>query len=380
MVEEIPGEMYKRQNTSVAYQAPEGKTYAADLREVYDFYSGQSKVSPSGSSIFEHTILQDVNASPQKITQHAPAPSQSQPNYHQMRYQPQVTQPPPPPPQTQYHQMKFQQYQPYANPFIDPFFNQSQMNQFQYANNFNDIHRSQLIVQPGNNNGSLPHSPSSASSPHSSITGVEFDWSGDKSKLSCGSSESGSPVKSLGETDVVGVVEHLPFQRGQLKRERTQSEVELAEDNKKLKKCRQELTADFMPKTASLSFKDLDRHPAPPNQVVVSANKGEDDPFARRGLRKRSTTPPIKSVKSHKHSIRNILNLDELDGAEGPQVLDPEQNSDQLVRSGAFARLSKTILPSVNNYSNAQYLYQTHHPQATLFQPFAAFNFDHYLK
>ena len=36
--------MYKRQNTSVAYQAPEGKTYVSDLRDVYDFHFGQSKV------------------------------------------------------------------------------------------------------------------------------------------------------------------------------------------------------------------------------------------------------------------------------------------------------------------------------------------------
>ena len=379
MIESIPGEMYKRQNTSVAYQAPEGKTYAADLREVYDFFTGQSKVAQSGSSIFEHTILQDLNASPQKITQQA-APPQPQHGYqhqhHQMRYQ--THQAPPPPPQ-QYHQMnalKFQQYQHFSNPFMDPFFNQPQINQFQYANNFN------VVTTGSNNNGSLPHSPSSACSPHSSITGVEFDWSHEKAKSS--GSESGSPVKSLGETDVVGVVEHLPCQRRQLKRERTQSEVEAAEDNKMLKKCRQELTADFMPKTSSgLTFKDLDRCPAPNQVVTVAQTDEKDDPFARRGLRKKTNSPPqVKSVKSHKHSIRNILNLDELDGADGPQVLDPDQiNSEQLVRSGAFARLSKTLMPNLaNNYTNAQYLYQTHH-QAPIFPPFAAFtNFDHYLK
>ena len=259
---------------------------------------------------------------------------------------------------------------------MDPFFSQPQINQFQYANNFN------IVTTGSNNNGSLPHSPSSASSPHSSITGVEFDWANEKAKSS--GSESGSPVKSIGETDVVGVVEHLPFQRRQLKRERTQSEVEAAEDSKMLKKCRQELTADFMPKASSgLTFKDLDRCPAPNQVVTVAQTDEKDDPFARRGLRKKSNSPPqVKSVESHKHSIRNILNLDELDGVDGPNVLDPDQiNSEQLVRSGAFARLSKTLMPNLaNNYTNAQYLYQAHH-QAPIFQPYAAFtNFDHYLK
>lgn len=339
--------MYKRQNTSVAYQAPEGKTYAADLREVYDFYSGKSKVSPTGSSIFEHTILQDLNASPPKI---------SQPSYNQIRYQHQA----PPQPQQYHHPIKFQQYQPFTT--MDPFFNQQKFNQFhdaafnqlQYANCFD--------MRPvGNGSGSLPHSPSSTSSPHSSITGVEFDWSADKTKSS---SESGSPVKS---------VDSVPS----LKRERVDSEAE-SEELQKLKKCRQELTADYMPKSSLTCFKDLDRFPAP-NQVV-SAPK-EDDPFARRGLRSKRTSPPIKSVKSsqHKHSIRNILNLDELDGADGPQVLDPEQNPEALVRSGAFARLSKPILPSVaSNYAHSQYIY---HQPPPIFQPFSTFsNFDHFLK
>lgn len=57
--------MYKRQNTSVAYQAPEGKSYVADLRQVYDFYTGLPKMGieydPNNPlSLFEKTILQDV--------------------------------------------------------------------------------------------------------------------------------------------------------------------------------------------------------------------------------------------------------------------------------------------------------------------------------
>ena len=61
--------MYKRQNTSVAYQAPEGKTYVSDLRDVYDFHFGQSKVVKNNTSdgnlmaLFETTILQKIDSS-----------------------------------------------------------------------------------------------------------------------------------------------------------------------------------------------------------------------------------------------------------------------------------------------------------------------------
>ena len=85
-VEEISGEMYKRQNTSVAYQAPEGKTYVADLRQVYDFYAGMPKMGieydPNNPlSLFEKTILQDVHPFSEKShpdpTTPSPMPSQA---------------------------------------------------------------------------------------------------------------------------------------------------------------------------------------------------------------------------------------------------------------------------------------------------------------
>ena len=411
VVDEIPGEMYKRQNTSVAYQAPEGKTYVSDLRDVYDFHFGQSKVVKNSSegnlmALFETTILQNIEtstsiSSPEiggitgPVTGYpagiggpmtSSPPNGSGLGHHQQFH------PPPFNPHSRnlqhlvnpnaHHNNQFNLFES-QNPYgmhAAIHYGMMQTHQQHYnplnpssaalyhchnfgSNTFNDIrnHFNPQIATHHNQStsNSLPHSPSTASSPHSSLN-LDMDFSFDKSNHTKSTNQSpilqpekstpnsppetpkSSPIRS--EPEPAAVMEYLPQStKAQLKRKRTGSELELAEAMRKIKKSRIELQK-IEKKSNFHNLRNLDSQPAP-NQTVTISESDPAGPFAK--ARFATTTPPKPSpplptpppMPGHmKHSIRNILNLDELDNDTPPPTLDPEQNPAQLKNSDVFVK------------------------------------------
>lgn len=403
--------MYKRQNTSVAYQAPEGKTYVSDLRDVYDFHFGQSKVVKNSSdgnlmALFETTILQNIDASSSSspeiggitgpvsgygasvVTGSGHPMTSSPPNGHMahQQYHPPAFNP---------HRNLQQLVHPHNNQFNlfesqNPYGmaaihygmmatqNQQHYNPLNPAlyhchnfgnNTFNDI-RNHFATNPQiathhnqSTSNSLPHSPSTASSPHSSLN-LDMDFSFDKSNHSNRTKSSTSPENSIktlsnspnsppetpksspirSDPEPAAVMEYLPQStKAQLKRKRTGSELELAEAMRKIKKSRIELQK--MEKKSNFhNLRNLDSQPAP-NQTVTISESDPAGPFAKNRF---STTPPKPSLPpppiaapssgQMKHSIRNILNLDELDNDIPPPTLDPETNPAQLKNSDVFVK------------------------------------------
>ena len=416
--------MYKRQNTSVAYQAPEGKTYVSDLRDVYDFHFGQSKVVKNNTSdgnlmaLFETTILQNIDSSSSSpeigipghgitgigiggistigggpVTSSPPMTSHQQ--YHPPPFNPhrnlqQLVHPNHPMGHQQFN--LFESQNPYGMAAIHYGMMATQnqqhypgLNPLSYhchnfgSNTFNDIrnHFNPQIATHHNQStsNSLPHSPSTASSPHSSLNldmdgfSSSFDKSNhtksthttspvlppiqspiqpvatqiqpEKTPNSPTETPKSSPIRS--DPEPAAVMEYLPQStKAQLKRKRTGSELELAEAMRKIKKSRIELQK--MEKKSNFhNLRNLDSQPAP-NQTVTISESDPAGPFAKRFANstppKPSPPPPPPSNRPMvmKHSIRNILNLDELDNDTPPPTLDPETNPAQLKNSDVFVK------------------------------------------
>ena len=264
-INEIPSEMYKRQNTSVAYQAPEGKTYVSDLRDVFDFQFGVSKVAnitnePSLASFFESTILQDVGSlanfrEKTELSNSSISPPQPNPVGS---YQTHAT------------------HQTFGNGALQTthtnglpmnFFSQSGaatyntiemyppthlMSQYSHLplipyqnSNFNDIKnhfaQSNLGVSQNPRVNSLPDSPTTSGSSNSSFNLDQSPELQNPSKCDTTDLESIKPDcqgrKSVihrclsNEPEVAAVMEYLPrATKPQLKRKRTGTEIEQAEE------------------------------------------------------------------------------------------------------------------------------------------------------
>ncbi|CAG5111239.1 Oidioi.mRNA.OKI2018_I69.chr2.g5566.t1.cds [Oikopleura dioica] len=290
-VEAISGEMYKRQNTSVAYQAPEGKTYVADLRQVYDFFSGTPKPGvphdPSNPmTIFENVILQDISS---------PNPALD------FKGQPDLP--------------------PFANPLLNPFalahaYRQQQQHAQIQAQHPASQTSGFMMPMPSNNfsyanstSGSLSSSPSSSFSefspkrlsPSFPLSPADMLRNSPVQEAKQNEEDKVSSSSSSERADSpTGVVEHRPRSKPTLKRKRSPEEEKELQEQSEIKKCKQELK-----KTArKVNVYNLDSGVTPPNVALPNVK-------------------PKAVSTGHKHSIRSILNLDQSeDLSNGPPVVE----------------------------------------------------------
>lgn len=349
VVDEISGEMYKRQNTSVAYQAPEGKTYVADLRQVYDFYTGRPKAGivcdpDNPLSLFENTILQDISSD--KVTSSS-----------DIHYNHQST-----------DAANFNAYQLHG------------LNQNMYMQNMYMQYSNQMRNQPTPNfnpgfnyKSSFGHSPSTVSSPspRSSFNDSVEQISPNKSihsehmeqdiispvahiqhQVCKVESTTEDPHAVTRETTVEAVMDYRPKSlKPTLKRKRTVDEIERIEKQSKIKKCKRDLKKF---ETAGRFMHD----DIPPPNVSLS--------------------PTRPKKPSYKHSIKNILNLDEsADLVNGPPVIDLGEQTmiNGLIQSNHYIPQNtyqpseakpdlKTAIPSAfsTHYTTPPYFGMYHNP------------------
>jgi hypothetical protein len=274
--------MYKRQNTSVAYQAPEGKTYVADLRQVYDFFNGTPKPgvphNPNNPmSIFENVILQDIQATPSHPPIDLKAAHEYNPFGSGLLNHFTLAQ--------AYRQHHSQSHQ-HAQPFVMPL----NSNNFSYANS---------------TSGSLSSSPSSSFSDFSPKKSPSFPLSpADLLRNSpvpeTTAAQEDQSSSSERADSPTGVVDHRPRTKPTLKRKRSPEEEQELKEQSEIKKCKQELK-----KTArKVNVYNLDSGVPPPNVALPNVK-------------------PKVVTTGHKHSIRSILNLDQSeDLSNGPPVVE----------------------------------------------------------
>ena len=282
--------MYKRQNTSVAYQAPEGKTYVADLRQVYDFYGGQSKTGivcdPNNPrSLFENTILQDIS-----LQQTSVSPTR--------------------------------QFGEVDNTFVP--YGMSQMQNF-----------AQNMYMGLPFNGFPVHYPSSLTHSNSSINSP----SPGSSSFNDSSEQVISPIKLEDQTrpssaesvTVHGVMEYGPSgHKPTLKRKRTSDEMVKIERESQIKKCKRDL------KKFDTTSRFLHNDIPPPNVSIAP-----------------KTSPKLKKP-TYKHSISSILNLDDSeDLVNGPPVIDLAEHHAAL-RKNSYkpAQIMGSLDGYSNHYNN----------------------------
>ena len=283
-VEAISGEMYKRQNTSVAYQAPEGKTYVADLRQVYDFFNGTPKPgvphNPNNPmTIFENVILQDIQATPS----HPPIDLKAA-----------------------------HEYTPFGNGLLNPFtlaqaYRQHHSQSHQHAQPFVMPLNSNNFSYANSTSGSLSSSPSSSFSEFSPKKSPSFPLSpadllrhSPVQETAAAQDDQNTSSSSERADSPTGVVEHRPMSKPTLKRKRSPEEEQELKEQSEIKKCKQELK-----KTArKVNVYNLDSGVPPPNVALPNVK-------------------PKAVTTGHKHSIRSILNLDQSeDLSNGPPVVE----------------------------------------------------------
>lgn len=296
-MDEISGEMYKRQNTSVAYQAPEGKTYVADLRQVYDFYTGRPKTGikfdvENPLSLFENTILQDISSD--KVTSSSDIGFS---NVHQEAiFNPYNLHNFPPNP----YAMQYTNAMP-----VPPAYSGA-VSFGPSSNSPTPTYNYKLENSLGNSPTTTVSSPSPQSSsfndsveqisPNKSIHSDEFHIMNPPIHQVFKVESTTIDEPTTREPKVEAVMDYRPKStKPTLKRKRSLDEIERIEKESKIKKCKRDLK----------NFEiELDKNAPPPNVSLP-------------------TTQPKPPKTVHKHSIKSILNLDESeDLVNGPPVVD----------------------------------------------------------